>query len=113
MNAPRVKDRKSRLRHWYCQRFHKIGGPFQDENGSYERCLDCGERIPWSDPVPIPGPSLAKKLRLIVPDPVNINRQNEPLVKLESLTIFTEQQERQMNSADPHRHLHSHKQPQS
>ena len=52
----RVAKQSSRFRNWYCRRFHRLGGPWQDEQGSYQRCLDCGRRIPWSEPaLPLSG----------------------------------------------------------
>lgn len=34
---------------WYCH--HKnLTTPREDEDGEYERCLDCGKRIPWTCP---------------------------------------------------------------
>ena len=45
-----------RLRAWMCEKFHRIAGPFRDEGGLYERCLDCGRRIPWVDTFPLRDP---------------------------------------------------------
>jgi hypothetical protein len=50
----------SRVQRWVCERFHRIAGPFQDQKGVYERCLDCGRRIPWEDPLPLRGPRQGK-----------------------------------------------------
>jgi hypothetical protein len=38
------------FRQWICLQLHKKSRPWKDENGLYQRCLDCGRRIPWSDP---------------------------------------------------------------
>ncbi len=44
------------MRRWICSHLHKLAGPWHDENGWYERCLDCGRRISWTDPLPIADP---------------------------------------------------------
>ena len=50
-NSIRLIYSKGRLRveEWICEHFHRTTGPFQDEEGLYDRCLDCGRRIPWHD----------------------------------------------------------------
>ena len=47
---------RDRLQEWICRRFHRVSGQFQDEQGQYERCLDCGRRLPWKDSVPLRDP---------------------------------------------------------
>ena len=39
-----------KLREWFCNRYHRKTSPRRDELGLYVRCLDCGRRIPWTDP---------------------------------------------------------------
>jgi hypothetical protein len=47
------------IRRWICYRFHRKAGPWQDSSGQYERCLDCGRRIPWIDTMPLRDPTKA------------------------------------------------------
>ena len=52
-----------------CELFHKKTVPFKDEKGFYERCLDCGRRIPisWNDPYPAPSGPLQRTNLLLGP----------------------------------------------
>jgi hypothetical protein len=45
-----------KLLHFVCKRFHRWGDPSRDEAGPYRRCLDCGRRIDWIDPMPLRDP---------------------------------------------------------
>ncbi|MBI2819323.1 MAG: hypothetical protein HYX73_05020 [Acidobacteria bacterium] len=47
------------FRNWICERFHNMTGPWRDETGPYERCIDCGRRIPWTDNMPLRDPTEA------------------------------------------------------
>jgi hypothetical protein len=51
--AAAVTTQSEKIRQQYCERFHRVAGPWQDSIGLYERCLECGRRIPWNDPYPI------------------------------------------------------------
>ena len=49
--------------YWYCRKFHNLTGPYQDDQGLYERCLDCGRRLAWVDPLPLADPTRRERSR--------------------------------------------------
>jgi hypothetical protein len=44
------------MRDLICKIFHRLSMPRQDQQGSYQVCLDDGRRLPWHDPMPLLNP---------------------------------------------------------